>query len=496
MDNKTVQYKRTVKGSVGAGVGALFNGEGRRYYVLVYKDSSRYHAAGESQKVIIDQVEIGRASSCQVQFDETFETVSRRHAAIVRDGDHWKLVQLSTTNSTLLNGHEVTTEWYLENGDEIQLSVGGPRIGFIVPAGKQSLVSSIKMTERLELFRKQALKPYKGAITALSCLILVLALGGGYALWSQHQQIEHQKDFFTQKMHEQAINDSIFQAQQDSIYKAQHAADSARIRSLERQVSVNPDEELKKAILSVQNDVFAVITTVYAELDGEKSVIQRSQGTGFLLSDGRFVTARHCVEPWMYDVSELQLMYALSRESSRMNISAGILAINSKGERINFTNSNFKVDTSMDVDFPIEYKGSGGETGRTTGRLAVSDNEASWGSDWAYAHTSAKGTIADGKDIASTLTMGSKVHLLGFPKGNGIGDGTNIVEPIYNEMSISRNGVDKSRCLMVSQGADHGNSGGPVFYMKNHKLVVIGIVSRGDSRTELYDHIVPMSNLK
>ena len=150
MNTKTVQYKRTLRSSVGAGVSALFNGDGRRFYILNHKDASKFHKAGESQKIIIDQVELGRGSDCQVRFDDSFQTVSRRHAAIVKDGERWKLVHLSTTNSTLVNGVPVTTEKYLENGDEIQLSIGGPRMGFIVPAGKQSLVSSIKMTERLE----------------------------------------------------------------------------------------------------------------------------------------------------------------------------------------------------------------------------------------------------------------------------------------------------------------------------------------------------------
>jgi hypothetical protein len=79
-------YKRTVAGSVGAGLGAVFNGSGRQYYILEHKTESLYHHAGESQKIIVDQVELGRDSACQVRFDESFETVSRRHAAIVKEG--------------------------------------------------------------------------------------------------------------------------------------------------------------------------------------------------------------------------------------------------------------------------------------------------------------------------------------------------------------------------------------------------------------------------
>ena len=81
----TQNYKRTLAGSVGAGMGALMGASGRTYFILEHKTSSKYHQAGESQKIIVDQVELGRDASCQVRFDESFETVSRKHAAIVRD---------------------------------------------------------------------------------------------------------------------------------------------------------------------------------------------------------------------------------------------------------------------------------------------------------------------------------------------------------------------------------------------------------------------------
>lgn len=99
----------------------------------------------------------------------------------MRDGDGWKLVQVSKSNSTLLNGRPVKTEWYLQNGDEIQLSVNGPKLGFIVPTDKKSTVGSIGLTRRMNLFRQQALRPYKTAITAL-CIALLLAVAEGETL--------------------------------------------------------------------------------------------------------------------------------------------------------------------------------------------------------------------------------------------------------------------------------------------------------------------------
>jgi cell division protein FtsB len=183
-------YKRTVAGSVGAGMGAIFNGSGRTYYILEHKTSSKYHSAGESQKIIIDQIEIGRDASCQVRYDESFDTVSRKHAAIVRDGNNWQLVHLSTSNPTLVNGRPIQGSYYLQSGDEIQLSVNGPRLGFIQPQGKQGLTSSIKLTERMNLFRQQALRPYRRAIWALSALLLLAIIGFG--AWNYKLSLDNQ----------------------------------------------------------------------------------------------------------------------------------------------------------------------------------------------------------------------------------------------------------------------------------------------------------------
>ena len=494
--DKTVQYKRTLRGSVGAGVGALLNGSGRRYYILEHRDASKYHKAGESQKIIIDQIEIGRDANCQVRFDESFSTVSRRHAAIVKDGDRWKLVQLSKTNSTLLNGRKVETEWYLENGDEIQLSVGGPRIGFIVPEGKQSLVSSIKMTERLELFRKQALKPYKTAIVAMFVSLIVLGCGAGYVIYNQDLNI---KDLMAKTENQAALlADARENYSKDSVKWAKEIEEAKKAK---KTVVVRPDPgELTTNIDKVKSSVFAVITNVYMENETEKALVAPEiQGTGFLLSDGRFVTARHCVEPWLFDITttigkQMQAMYALANMTGAFRVYAEIVAYNMDGMKLSFKSTDFKIDRSYDSPIPVDYE-LNGEKVELQGAVAFG-TKASLGNDWAYVRTSQKGTIVDGRSMSDNLKSGSTVHLLGFPRSLGIADGDKIVEPIYNSMNIARDGLNDGRCIMVSQGVDKGNSGGPVFVMSNGQLRVIGIVSRGDSKSDFYNHLVPMSNLK
>ena len=46
----TQNYKRTLAGSVGAGMGALMGASGRTYFILEHKTSSKYHQARSEER--------------------------------------------------------------------------------------------------------------------------------------------------------------------------------------------------------------------------------------------------------------------------------------------------------------------------------------------------------------------------------------------------------------------------------------------------------------
>ena len=213
---------------------SVFNASGRQYYILEHKTESLYHHAGESQKIIVDQVELGRDSACQVRFDESFETVSRRHAAIVKDGENWKIIPLSQTNSTMVNGQAIDAERVLNSGDEIRLSSKGPLMGFIIPQGKQSLVSSIGMTERLSLFRQQALRPYKRGLWILS-IILVLSIAG-LVTWNVMQAEKFNKEMAVKQQQIETVqkdlseSDELIDALNEELKNTQDASAAERMR--------------------------------------------------------------------------------------------------------------------------------------------------------------------------------------------------------------------------------------------------------------------------
>lgn len=496
-------YKRTMSGSLGSGMKSLFGGEGRRFYTLEHKVSSKYHKAGEAQRIIVDQIEIGRSSTCQVRFDDSFVTVSAKHAAIVRDGDNWKLIHLSKTNPTYLNGHRVEKEWYLQNGDEIQLATNGPKLGFIIPQGDKGLVKSIGLTARLNLFRQQALRPYKTAITALACLLVVGAGVTGALIRDQHKEITELNRMYAQaqdvlesiKDENNELSDAIEYMeekarQQDSIIEA------AR-KEINRIKSAPPQANVAHLIESVRSSVYFIVTTVYVKTGNETRAIGASSGTGFLLKDGRFVTARHCVESWLFGGDDYSMANMMDESYDNVTVWSEIEAY---GENDNFTlrSSDFTIDRSMDVimnagtddygnpmkmrlAFYIRYEDP------ETGEVMELGDVRMGGTDWAVAKIGKRGTIEHNASLSTSLTQGTEVHVLGFPAALGAGDGQNNIEPIYNKMNVARNGLNSQGCIMVSQGVAHGNSGGPVFAVKDGRIYAVAIVSRLESATQLYN---------
>lgn len=83
---------------------------------------------------------LGREEGCDIIFDSTSTTVSRRHAEIAFEAGEFVLKDNKSFNGTLLNAQRITTPLPLYHNDEIQLGMGGPIVKFnspgrIAPAG-------------------------------------------------------------------------------------------------------------------------------------------------------------------------------------------------------------------------------------------------------------------------------------------------------------------------------------------------------------------------
>jgi len=514
MSQVTQTYKRSFSGSIGAGIGSLI-GDGRQFYILEHRISSRYHRAGEAQEIIVDQIEIGRDPSCQVRFDEQFTTVSRRHAAIIRDGDRWKLVQLSQTNPTLLNGNKVGQEWFLQSGDEIQLSIGGPKLGFIIPSGK---TGSIGLTRRLGLFGQQALRPYRRAIVALSVALLLAIVG--LTAWKLHSD-----RVAGGKINELTIRaDSLeiasiaqyksFQAEQDSIAKVLEKAkkdlsdekeNNRKMKEdLERRINslISPDYSQSESPSStpkigttlIDNAAieaclpyiyFIYVEEIELSFPGKKNVVIDDYwwtATGFLLDDGRLVTARHSIEPWCfvrsYSDSMNVFLNRIANNGGRVKVKLN--AISSSGDEISFTNQDIVCHRSADKSITDEY---GYEM-----RLARSDN-----GDWAYLNTDRKKGLKIDRQAAVSLARGVELTVLGFPLGLGA-NAPDDIKPVWGRALTSSEGLNNGVILTTDTNFEHGNSGGPALYTDNEgNMKVVGIVSAIAGRSTGF--IVPISSI-
>ncbi|MDR0830713.1 MAG: FHA domain-containing protein [Prevotellaceae bacterium] len=486
---QTQPYKKTLSGSIGAGMGSLFGGSGKQYYILEHKMNSKYHKAGESQEIIIDQIELGRDTRCQVRFDDSFQTVSRRHAAIIKDGDKWKLVNLSQTNPTFLNGRPVQREWFLQSGDDIQLSAGGPRLGFIIPTGNKSTVGSIGLSRRMSLFRQQALKPYKTAITLLTVL-LVLAIGG-LSTWNILQGKANDKKIAVIER-EAARQDSIRAAQIDTLV-ANNKGLEKELKNIRKQLGKKGGTGGTAKTADCQGcpaefkDYMAYVYYIKAEkvvvtFGGETQEFPGWwSGTGFLLSDGRFVTARHVAEPWFFPSDEDEL-YLNIYASNGGKVVTHFVANSPGGSSaaIRFTSEQTICNRGADVTKETE-------DGYTV-KLANGISR-----DWAYIRSGKGSGLTFDGEKSTDLNIGERLTVFGYPLGLGSEAGS--VQPIFSETTVSKQGVYNGIILTSDRNFEHGNSGGPVFYKNSAgKLVVIGIVSAGVGDT--MGAIVPISAIK
>lgn len=497
----TRPYKATLSGSIGAGMGSVFNPGGRKYFILEHKVSSKYHHAGEAQEIIVDQIEIGRDSHCQVRFDDSFSTVSRHHAAIVKDGDNWKLVQISKTNTTLLNGRPVHTEWYLQNGDEIQLSVNGPKLGFIVPTGKKATVGSIGLTRRLSLFRQQALRPYKQAIAALAT-VLFLAVGvGGYVIFLQNEQLKDNSKQLAEAKEANEKNEKLIAEQQKALSQQAGLLDSLKKikpRAVYVRPKPNPGPPNGVDMSMCFPYVFFIEATPYVNgeaIDGLSWI-----GTGFQLNDGKFVTARHVTTPYFsnnYYIADGEVHVRNNANPVQVyyELMLNILFQQGKAEivyKCTSTKGSFQFRSSqvselgkydeihtLQTPYQLREKGENGQVKVVAevpagamirlGRLGALD--------FAFYNNNITDGLMANRKLSEDLKQGTQLHILGYPHGLGKGN------PIYSTAVCAQNGLndDLGKVIVASNdNTEGGNSGGPIFIKTNEgKWEIVAIVSGG-----------------
>ena len=65
--------------------------------ILKYLNNSRDYKMGQEQTIASDHIVIGRDSTCEVRYADKYDTVSRIHASISKQGEDWELKNLSNS---------------------------------------------------------------------------------------------------------------------------------------------------------------------------------------------------------------------------------------------------------------------------------------------------------------------------------------------------------------------------------------------------------------
>lgn len=500
--------------SIGVGLASLTGASNRTYYVLQYRTATQGKRVGANQKVMVDYAEMGRDPNCAIRFGEEATTVSRKHAAIIKEKDGHVIRQLSKTNQTIVNGRPVVKEWYLKHGDEIELANGGPKLAFLVPDNPS--VGSIPITERLSLFRQQALRPYRRGMYAMAAVFFLIVVGLGYMQYQSNQTIEA----LTLKQGALEEANQISAAKADSLERANaenmevqaqlvgnmENLEASMVRerrkmqqrleaqraAMEEQIAASLAAQASSGVPPMDGlykDVFYIEirkVTLTASNGESRDVELGVSGTGFLLDDGRFVTARHVVEPWYFISSEDDPMLNFNIAASNgIKVEADILAFSPDGRKLKINSGDFQVDRSGDIN-QLVVSESGDEL-----RVTIADSGSA---DWAHARSrGASGSLKSAGRYSNELPAQTEIHVLGYPLGTGANSSTDI-RPVYSNSSVGRDGLDDGAIITTGRNIDHGNSGGPAFVYKDGRYQVVGIISAG--RGETLGIIVPIANIR
>lgn len=434
------------------------------YYRLTYTTSSK-DRKGNYFLNAKKPLSIGQSALCDVKFPESDAYEPQVFASILtgKEGNAWFVVKRSDCCRILINEEELHTAQFLKNGDSLT---------FIFQENSEKMLFQIHDDGDYDerngiLFKKQ--RTAKLHVIVSTLLVMLVSFVVIYNIFTATRKDIHRMDWTE-------CGQAIFSLTVDSVYLL---CDSV----------VDGREKL-----------------VTVEAIGLKEV---AVGTAFLTFDAEtgdtlFVTARHCVEPWINDeewdgvsidkntLPEVRLATTAETKNKEAGCEKYVMrahCVLSKGkEKYEFYSTDFCMNKSRDLvmrlgtpETPIYW--------RTI--IPIAHRRDMELGDFAYVKAP-EGIktkeipllpLADWNDIVSLTKSSNKdVAILGYPLNDNGSQNVTVVMGNYMETEMPREAEKPEGCLKLSAPLNRGHSGGPIFSVIDNKLKIIGIVSKADGR--------------
>lgn len=430
-------------------------------YTLRFLHSDRMHGAGERVMASSADIHVGQRQDCEVRLENPTGFADELIAVIRPCGavPGWQIVAVSAFVPLLVNGAPVDVVHYLSDGD---------RIGF--EGLGQELLFHICREDSLHAGESVRMMPPSSFRVALAFLIAVplilFGILGGVLIRSNRAEKR------LSALLEQAAG-SVWKVSVDSVYYVMHT----------------PSGETRLRACS------------YIGEEG-----QAPSGTAFITVDSTVLTARHCIEPWINDISvfetdpdsivSLPSRWALEAETWNQ-LHAGDTSFSvvgrctlSRGEGsaeeslATFLSSDFRYDPSRDDivefgDFNREYywRSLMQRHGRSDMMLG----------DIASARGSVPGTLVlvPSDELPGLLKPRTGLYFMGYPayQVSGFEQTEGTVRRQYSEGEM----------IAHDGRLTHGYSGGPALVLRDGGLCVAGVISVIDGAGGERMYSVPVS---
>ena len=428
--------------------------ERKHYFSLRFKGGNAYHQNGKQIKLSERIVNIGETADCDVRF-ESDGLLPEYYASIIRneDGQSWRIVKRSQHIDINIEGKgPVGYAHQLVDGD-------------IILFNGQSMALSFHRHYDDKYDEAEQGTGWHWALAGVLGLIALVAVALGMG---NRQDGICDKDI-------EPLEESIFFVKVDSVCR----------------------------VLAANGTEICLSPTKMLEGDAPT-------GTAFLTTEGKLITARHCVEYWIGTNFDLTTKVADLKEDDIVRWAIETETFNQAHDtdsvsqlRVYFSVFDFMGNkkysfASTDEHVHINKENDG------VFMLADFDQDYYWRSIRPY-FTDRQMELGDILWIDSleeqgivkvasraqleNVKNGTKLMICGYPM-TGIGD----KRMTFTEGTIRRDAQTESENLFFESNINHGFSGGPVLMKVGNDVVAIGVVSRVDSISSgLYKWAVPVT---